>query len=219
MLEIKELIKKYEGSEKNTLNISKAIFKSSSITRIMGSNGIGKTTFLSVVSGLSEFEGNIILDQVSIKKNYRKYLSMISFIGNQLFLYDFLTGSEMIDFVCKMINGNGSIEEDITTFILKSKLSEYLKLFTKDMSLGTKQKLSIVLALLVFPKLLLLDEPFVNLDEPSKDALIEILKLRSQKNGAIIIYATHSNEDEIKDLADQTARLVGEKDGADLVWQ
>lgn len=74
--------------------------------------------------------------------------------------------------------------------------------------------------MLVRPKLLLLDEPFVNLDENSKNALIKILQSRSNNEKMTTIYATHSKEDRIENLADQTAMLVNDKnDGAHLVWQ
>jgi ABC-type multidrug transport system ATPase subunit len=112
MLKINKLVKKYEDSDSNTLNISDVTFKPSKIIRIIGPNGIGKTTFLSVISGLSFFEGEIIFNNTSIKQNYQKYLSMISYVGNKLFLYDLLTGEEMIKFVQKML----PVHLNLTTF-------------------------------------------------------------------------------------------------------
>jgi len=220
VLKINKLVKKYDGSTQNTLNISEVVFKKSTITRLIGTNGIGKTTFLSVVSGLSNFEGEIIFNNCSIRENYQEYLSMTAYVGNDYFLYDFLTGSEMIRFVQNALDFNSSIKDDLMDFCSESGLSEYLNVFTKDLSLGTKQKLGIVLALLANPKVLLLDEPFVNLDELSKKALIKILKIRTKQDGLLTIYATHSLEEELENLADQTLRLTNdEKSGAYFVWE
>jgi len=220
VLKINKLIKKYDGSKQNTLNISKIIFQKSTITRLVGPNGIGKTTFLSVISGLSYFEGEIVFDDYSIHEDYQKYLAITSYIGNDFFLYDFLTGSEMINFVQSAIKVQSNIENDLMDFINESGLSEYLNIFTKDLSLGTKQKLSITLALLTHPKILLLDEPFVNLDNSSQKALIKILKLRTKKEDMLTIYATHAKEENIANLADQTARLTNDKkNGAYLIWE
>ncbi|MDR1013027.1 MAG: ABC transporter ATP-binding protein, partial [Lactobacillales bacterium] len=219
-LEIKKLQKTYEGSIHRVLNISDVTFSTATIIRILGINGIGKTTFLSIISGLSNFEGKISINGIEIHENYQKYLSMTAFVGNKLFLYDFLTGNEMIDFVQNAVNFQSNIDNDLWDFINKSGLSEYLNIMTKDMSLGTKQKLSIVLALLASPKVLLLDEPFVNLDEPSKKALIKILKQRSKQKEILTIYATHSKESDIEHLADKTVRLINDKkDGAYLISQ
>jgi ABC-2 type transport system ATP-binding protein len=213
-------VKKYEGTDKNTLDISEISFKRGTITKIIGANGIGKTTFLSILAGLMDFEGKISFDKYSINEDYQKYLLVTSYIGNDLFLYDYLTGREMIYFVQKMINSKKDIDCDLINFIDESGLSEYLDIFTKEMSLGTKQKLSIVLALLVSPKVLLLDEPFVNLDDHSKIALIKLLKLKSKEDQLIIIYATHLPEDTVGELSDATIQLTKrDGEGADLVWQ
>ncbi|MDR3157213.1 MAG: ABC transporter ATP-binding protein [Lactobacillales bacterium] len=218
MLQIQQIIKKYENASYNVLNLSNFSIQSGEMIQLMGVNGVGKTTFLSVLAGLSHFEGEIILDGFSIRKDYQRYLSKISYVGNQFFLYDFLTGEEMIQLVQEMASIGSIIDEDLLFFISDSGLSGYLHLYTKEMSLGTKQKLSIFLALLISPKLFLMDEPFVNLDEPSKEALKKLLKSRS-KTGMMTIYATHSKEENFNDLADKTAYLLPHlQKGADLIW-
>lgn len=212
------MIKKYENAPCNVLNISNISIQPGEMIQLMGVNGVGKTTFLSILAGLSHFEGEIILDGFSIQKDYQRYLSKISYVGNKLFLYDFLTGEEMIQLVQEMASISSTIDENLLFFISDSGLSNYLHLYTKEMSLGTKQKLSIVLALLIYPKLFLMDEPFVNLDEISKKVLNQLLKSRCT-TGMITIYATHSKEEDLINLANKTAYLLPNfQKGADLVW-
>lgn len=218
MLKIKSVIKKYDNSSKEILNISEFCISSSSMVRICGENGIGKTTLLNILAGITSFEGDLIYDNISCKESYEEYLKLVYLVGNDMFLYDFLTGKEMIDFVKELLSDEVN-RCYVDKFIQNSGLHKYLDTFTKDMSLGTKQKLSIVLSLLCCPKILLLDEPFVNLDDESKVALADALQYLVKKYNSIVIFTTHSKEKSIERLATHTAFLVSsDTEGANLNW-
>ncbi|MEV3223989.1 ATP-binding cassette domain-containing protein [Paenibacillus larvae] len=166
MLTICGLKKSYTGLkifEEIDLEIPKK-----SIVTLTGKNGIGKTTLLNILGGISEFEGDVLLNEISLKYHFKDYLKLTWLISNDPFLYDYLTVSEMIDFIALLSNNNTCL-----TTAYKDNMIEYLELtryksvFIKNLSLGTKQKLSFIIGFLNNPKLVLIDEPFVNFDKTS----------------------------------------------------
>ncbi|MBL1229296.1 ABC transporter ATP-binding protein [Enterococcus sp. BWB1-3] len=219
MLKIENVQKTYDDSDRVIINISNFSIPNTSLVKICGENGIGKTTLLNILAGVTSFEGDVINKSISCKLNYKKYLELVYLIGNELFLYDFLTGQEMISFVRKLISDFES-NQIVEIFIQESGLYKYISTLTKDMSLGTKQKLSIVLAMICKPHILLLDEPFVNLDDLSKTALTKALQSFVKEYNSIVIYTTHSKEKMIENLATHKAILGYSDDviGASLDW-
>lgn len=213
MLKITQIKKSFSG--RKILNISEFSIHESSIVRISGENGTGKTTFLLILGGIDSFEGEINLEDISVKKERKKYLSNVYFVGTSLFLYDFLTGKEMLELIKDTAVVKPEIEKIVQEFLALSGLERFLGIYTREMSLGTQQKLGIAMAVLSSPKLLLLDEPFVNLDHSSKKALMTLLKKYSQEKG-IVIYSSHSEEDFLNGLDDRKLELKYDMDGAFL---
>lgn len=151
---------------------------------ITGRNGSGKTTLLKIISGIISNE-NVYLEGNKITKNN---LSSISYMDSNAFFYELLTVDEMIDFVKHIYNN--LYDERINLWIEQIGLIRYKDELIKNLSLGNRQKLALILTLINKPKLILLDEPFNGIDATSVNIIIDILKKLVDEKRTVII-TTH----------------------------
>lgn len=181
-----------------------------SIVELLGENGIGKSTLLNIIGGMTKFQGDIRLNEISLKDDFKKYMECISLIGNTPFLYEYLTPSETIDLILSFLNKK-KLDPSLNEFIEEIGLNKYKETLTRELSLGTRQKLSLILALLSSPNLILLDEPFVNFDVQSRKVILHFLKNYVVQNKAILIYATHSTDTYLSDFANRKIMIKRDK--------
>lgn len=174
-MQIKNIVKKFHN-EVVFKDISLE-FEKGSIYSIFGENGVGKTTLLNMMNG------NLSVDQGSIVKSSDN----IIFIENNLIPFDYLTADEFIEiaFDFKNIPYNKKDKEEL---YLELNLNEPTKSI-KDYSEGMKSKLLLIIALLSNPDILLLDEPFSDLDNNTFKAVMGILNKKSEE--MILIFSTH----------------------------
>ncbi|MGG1480830.1 ABC transporter ATP-binding protein [Bacillus smithii] len=205
MLELINIKKRYGDSAYILDGINLKIDKKS-IVELLGENGIGKSTLLNTIGGMTKFEGDIKLNGISLKDNFKKYIEAVSLIGNTPFLYEYLTPSETIDMILSFLNKK-RLDETLDALMEEIGLHKYKDTLTRELSLGTRQKLSLILALLSSPDLILLDEPFVNLDVRSRKVILDFLKNYVVQNKAILIYATHSTDIYLSDFSNKKIRL------------
>lgn len=85
MLELINIKKRYGDSPYIFDGINLKIDKKS-IVELLGENGIGKSTLLNTIGGMTKFEGDIKLNGISLKDNFKKYMEGVSLIGNTPFL-------------------------------------------------------------------------------------------------------------------------------------
>jgi len=208
MLELINIKKKYGESSVIFDEIYLKV-DNTSIVELIGKNGIGKSTLLNIIGGVTNFDGEILLNKFSLKNNFKKYIKGVSLIGNTPFLYDYLTPSETIEMILSFINIK-RLDPSLNDFIEEIGLYKYKNTYTRELSLGTKQKLSLVLALLTSPNLILLDEPFVNFDIKSRKTTLDYLKNYVIQNKAILIYATHSTDTDLVGFSNK--RIILKKD-------
>ena len=178
ILKIKDLNFKFK--DKIILENSNISFYSNKITGIVGKNGVGKTTFFNLINNKYDFEGNIFLDN-----NTMNSLDVI-LVNSVPNLPDFLTGEEYIKYFLKITNKE---ELNIKQYLEMLNFNEEdLKKLIIKYSHGMKNKLEILIVIL-FPKVILLDEPITNLDIISQEEIKNILlKL---KEDHIVIISTH----------------------------
>lgn len=173
---------------------------------LVGNNGAGKTTFLRLCLDLIQADsGKVLSNNMNVAKNenWKKYTGSYLDEG---FLIDFLTPEEYFDFV-------GSLHEMTEQDIRKS-LSRFKTLFNgnilgqnkfiRDMSTGNKNKVGIAAAMLFYPDVILLDEPFANLDPTSRKILNNLLIESNQKRNTTIIVSSH----DIANVADLCTRIA-----------
>lgn len=185
MIEIINLTKQYDGFKAvDSIDLEA---KPSKITILLGPNGAGKSTTIKSIANLLKFEGKIKIcgydnDTIEAKKCF-------GYVPETPILYDLLTIDEHIDFI-----GNAyridNYEEIASKYIELFKLTDKRKNMAKELSKGMTQKLSMLLALLIQPKALLVDEPMVGLDPASIEDTLKIFK-QLKKDGCAILISTH----------------------------
>ena len=172
MIELEGLTKQF--GEKLVLDRVSFCFEKGTINGIVGLNGAGKTTLFNCIVGLLSYTGRVICNANN----------KIGFLPTQTYLYPKTTGLEFIEF-CLIACGIKVDYKEIAS------INEVFKLPLKDeyarnYSDGMKKKLSILILLLQKNDILILDEPFNNLDVETNLILLDILK-QIRKNKTILI--------------------------------
>ena len=179
---------------------------SQSVTSILGPSGSGKTTLLRLISGLENLQsGNIQIDNnndISSSK-INNQLNNISFVFQDSALFPHLTVIENIYYGLSKLDNN---KNKIDTLIHDYNLDKIKFSYPHQLSSGQKQLVALIRGLASNPKIILLDEPFANLDtrlrEKLRDKVLHILK----DNNITSIIVTH-DADEAMFLSDYIAIL------------
>ena len=189
----------FVASEKNKVNdVNLTIEEQGQIISLLGPSGIGKTTILRTLAGLQKLNsGKIFLkgkliasDVVHIEPEKRNIA--LSFQDNSLFPnYKVI---DNINFGKKRSNGNG-FSLDTKEIINLLHIEPILKKFPHQISAGEAQRVSLARSLMSKPDLLLLDEPFSNIDQSLKDEIqVSVKKLLKRINLTTIVVTHDSYE-------------------------
>lgn len=166
-------------------------FKQGNIYGLIGKNGSGKTMLLKAMSGfLRPSTGKVIVNdqELYLKEEFPKNMGVM--IGNCEYIKD-MTGKDNLKYLASLLK---KIDDDrINEVIDIVNLTDEKDKLVKKYSLGMKQKLGIAQAIMEYPKILLLDEPFNGIDNESVSKIKKYLY--SIKKDTIIIIATHYKED------------------------
>lgn len=198
-------------------NISMEL-KSGRVYGFQGINGCGKTMLMRLISGLVHpTRGCILVDGKALNGENSFPQSMGILIENPSFLnsYSGFKNLEMLASISRKIG-----REDVRAVLARVGLLENAEKKYGKYSLGMRQRLGIACAIMERPELILLDEPFISLDEEAVSMVVEIIS-QEKARGALIILACHDYEilsessDEIfKIVGGQLARhLIKSKDG------
>lgn len=175
IIEIKEITKEYGG--RKVVDIPDASIVEGEITGVVGNNGAGKTTlFRMILDLIRPTTGHILSkgDDVSKDDQWKAYTGSYLDEG---FLIDYLTPEEYFEFV----GGLNNLSKREVYFRLKPFeemfAGEVLKKgkYIRDLSKGNKNKVGIAAAMLIHPQVLVLDEPFANLDPTTQIRLKKII--------------------------------------------
>lgn len=158
----------------------------------LGANGAGKTTTLKMMMGLLQpTSGTITIDGLNVSANPILIKSKVGYLPDEVFIYDYLTGRQFLNFVSDVYNVDSKIKEEkiddlLTSFGLKDAANEY----TANYSFGMKKKLALAGIVIHNPSLLILDEPFNGLDPQATKDFKDMLKKMSEK-GTTVIFSSH----------------------------
>ncbi|HVW96302.1 MAG TPA: ATP-binding cassette domain-containing protein [Mucilaginibacter sp.] len=161
---------------------------------IKGVNGSGKSTLLKSVAGMLAFNGDILLDDaISIKKHPVAYRKLVNFAEAEPLFPEFLTGSEMIRLFAAAKDAPTGQE---TEFINSMQMQSYMDKPVGTYSSGMLKKLSLVLAFLGRPRLILLDEPLITIDTASLKILYSWIHRLHLEEGVSFMLTSHQTFDE-----------------------
>ena len=191
MLQITNLQKNY--GDKTILKI-KELELPGGIIHLKGINGSGKTTFSKIVAGLIPFQGELSLNNslspTSTRVEYRK---QVNYSESEPNYPEFLSANDLISFVGK---AKGTSKKHLKSITEIFGLKEYLYDQIGTYSSGMIKRLSLVLAFLGNPKLVLLDEPFNALDTKAIETLKNMI-LKFHENGVDFILVSHQDIDHL----------------------
>lgn len=158
---------------------------------VLGANGSGKSTLLRAIAGHHRpRSGRILVDGVDIHAQ-PGMVAMPGHASHGEDLPDFLTLDECLE-IYAQAHGLREVPPASTALKEKLGLSPFSAVRVRDISLGTRQKLALVIALMRSPRLLLLDEAFNGLDFASALTLRTHLREQVRSRGLTILLATHA---------------------------
>ncbi|MDR1521430.1 MAG: ABC transporter ATP-binding protein [Streptococcaceae bacterium] len=166
--------------------------KSKELVGLIGLNGAGKSTTIKEIMGLlTPQKGQIFIDGLSLKQDPEKYHKKIGFIPETPVLYEELTLREHIEITAMAYDIDQNKAFYRAESLLKLfRLDKKLDWFPTNFSKGMKQKVMVLCAFLVKPKLFIIDEPFLGLDPLAIHDLLEMMK-QAKENGAALLMSTH----------------------------
>ena len=168
--------------------------KDGEILGLVGNNGAGKTTlFRMILDLLKPDEGQVTVNDVNPAESEEWKDSTGAFIDDS-FLIDFLTPEEFFAFLGKINNiPQDEIDERLKAYerLAGGEIFGQKKLI-RNLSAGNRQKVGIISALIMRPKLVILDEPFNFLDPSSQNILKHILTDYNRETGATILISSHN---------------------------
>lgn len=172
---------------------------------LVGHNGSGKSTFLRLAAGLLELtDGTIEVAGEPVGTSEAR--AAVSFLPDEPVLYDDLSVREHLAYVAAL-HGVAVEESDLDDLLERVGISHRADDLPARFSRGLRQKASIAVGLVRPFEVLLVDEPFVGLDAPGKDALLGIFD-ELHADGASVIVATHDPS-----YVERVDRCVALRDG------
>ncbi|WP_454046686.1 sulfate/molybdate ABC transporter ATP-binding protein [Chryseobacterium sp. Marseille-Q8038] len=187
-------------------------FEENRIIALAGESGCGKSTLLNLIYGLLDWEsGEIIFNGTKLsgpKGNLVPGEPEMKFVAQNFDLMPYATVAENVGKFISNINLKQK-KEIVTELLEVVGLQEFAHVLPKYLSGGQQQRVAIARALSVLPKLLILDEPFSNLDFPRKIELRERLFRYVKQHGVSLIISTH----ELQDIMPWLDQIVILQDG------
>ena len=180
--------------EKTAVNINQFEIPSGQILGLVGNNGAGKSTLFRLMLDLIKAdEGRVLMGSTDVSQT-EEWKSWTGAFVDESFLIDYLTPDEYFQFVARI---SGTPDEEYQSFLARfehfmaGELIGQNKLI-RNLSAGNKQKVGIVAAMLLRPKVLILDEPFNFLDPSSQSAIKNLLLEYNRETGATILVSSHN---------------------------
>ena len=191
MIHSKNISKKYGTSE--VLNIEELTIPKGQSFGLVGNNGAGKTTFFNILLDLIRpTTGEITNHDVSVSKSEAWKIFTGSFI-DETFLIGYLTAEEYFEFIGNLRGMNAA---DVTSFLVQ--FEEFFngeilgkKKYLRDLSKGNQKKAGIVAALLGNPQVVILDEPFANLDPTTQIRLKNLITKLTENKEVTVLISSH----------------------------
>lgn len=201
-----ENLKKNFG-DKTAVDIAHYEIEDGQMLGLVGNNGAGKSTLFRLMLDLVKADGGRVLMQPSSSElseglaqatvdvaTTEEWKDWTGAFVDESFLIDYLTPDEYFQFIGRI---SGHTQEEVDAFLagheqfMAGEVTGQKKLI-RNLSAGNKQKVGIIGAMLLQPKILILDEPFNFLDPSSQSAIKRLLREYNTKTGATILVSSHN---------------------------
>ncbi len=204
MITTSNLSKKYNGNL--VLNIESLEIPKGQSFGLVGNNGAGKTTYFSLLLDLIQPTTGFIKSnsiQVNESEDWKPFTS--AFI-DESFLIGYLTAEEYFYFIGELRGQNKADVDKLVSQFEDFFHGEILgqKKYLRDLSKGNQKKVGIVAALIGNPEVIVLDEPFANLDPTTQIRLKGIIKDLAEKQGVTVLISSH----DLMHVTDVCERIV-----------
>ena len=191
MISINNLSKTY--GENTVLNIEELQISQGETFGLVGNNGAGKTTLFSLILDLIQpTTGFVSVDGIKVNES-EEWKNKVSAFIDESFLIGYLTPEEYFYFIGELRGQNKSaVDEFLQQFhdLFNGEIINSGK-YIRDLSKGNQKKVGIVGAIIGNPEIIILDEPFANLDPSTQIKLKNLIKTLSQKSNVTFLISSH----------------------------
>ena len=204
MIQITELIKAY--NKEIVLNIPELTIEKGELFGLVGNNGAGKTTLFNIVLDLiTASKGKVVSKEINVRESEDWKDFTAAFI-DETFLISYLTAEEYFAFIAGLRKMSKTETSEFLETYKDFFNGEILgkKKFIRDFSKGNQKKAGIIAAFMGKPEVIVLDEPFANLDPSSQYKLRKLIKDFAAKNGTTFLISDHT----LDNIADVSTRLI-----------
>ena len=191
MIRIEHLTKRYQDT--TVLDIAEMDIPKGQVFGLVGNNGAGKITLFSLLLDLIQAtEGKVTIDQVDVSKSEDWKTNTAAFLDDS-FLIGYLTPEEYFYFIGELRNVSKEEVEELLTGYADFFNDEILnkKKYIRDLSKGNQKKVGVVATFIGAPELLILDEPFANLDPTTQIRLKELLTEKGKDPNTTILISSY----------------------------
>lgn len=159
---------------------------------LLGPNGAGKTTTLRILATLiNADEGDALIKGISVKNNSTEVRKKIGFLTSELKLEEFFTPNYIFDFFAELYNIAPDVRDKRKKDLFeKFGIDKFAEVKISNLSTGMKQKISLVIAIVHDPEIIIFDEPTNGLDVLTAKVVTDFL-LELKAEGKTIILSTH----------------------------
>lgn len=192
MFEINNLTKQYKAGKPIFSDFSKKVAAGRGVG-LVGPNGSGKTTFLRILS-VNSFptSGTVLFEGKDVHKYPNTYLKHVGLVHDEETLPQHLSAIELLEWILRSRklweeSGGDKINQVLDMLLLDDR-HEPIGTY----STGMKKKTQIAAALIVEPKVLIMDEPLRGLDTATRDVVIETIIDRKKSKNTLIFMSSHS---------------------------
>lgn len=187
-ISVKDVVKVY-GTQRALDGISFEV-SSGEIVGFIGPNGAGKSTTMKIITGyLSEFEGEVLVNGLDVKKDALAVKKMIGYLPELNPLYPEMYVREYLEFIARTYRINKPIAEAVNDVIVRTGLTKEQNKKIHMLSKGYRQRVGLASVLIHDPQVLILDEPTTGLDPNQlleiRDLIGEVGKTRT------VLLSTH----------------------------
>lgn len=208
-VEIKNLYFKYKNAQEDTIKDFTLNIAEGEILSILGKSGSGKSTVLRLLAGLERPSQGVIKINNQVMVNQNSFLFPenrgVGMVFQDYALFPHMTVEQNIKYGLKRLSKKEQ-DERVKEVLQLVNLEDLKKRYPYELSGGQQQRIALARALAPKPSILLLDEPFSNLDADLQIKIRDELKIILKKAGITSIFVTHDRED-AKALADSVVVL------------